>query len=125
MRNRLHLWLQSKNMKIYHNPRCRKSRETLELLKSKGHDPEIVLYLDQIPTKKELKNLIEMLGITAQDLLRKSEAIYKEEFKGRELTESKWIDAMIRYPKLIERPIVVHKKKAALGRPPEKVLDIL
>lgn len=111
-------------MKIYHNPRCRKSRETLSLIEANGIEPEIVLYLDNPPTKKELKELLSFLNMPADKLLRKGEAIYKEHFKGKDLTESQWIDAMVEYPKLIERPIVIKGKKAVLGRPPENVLEL-
>ncbi len=112
-------------MEIYHNPRCRKSRETLQLLEDKGCQPTIVLYLDQPPTKTKLKSILKMLGIKAQDLVRKTESIYKEQFKGKTLTETEWINALIDHPKLIERPIVINGDKAALGRPPEQVLEIL
>lgn len=112
-------------MKIYHNPRCQKSRETLALLENAGESPEIILYLDQVPTKKELKQILGMLKMPASELIRKSEAIYKSEFKGKTLTENQWIDAMITYPKLIERPIVVKGKKAVIGRPPTNVKDLL
>lgn len=112
-------------MEIYHNPRCSKSRQTLMLLKDKGHDPEVIEYLKTPPSPTELKEILEKLNIAPQDLLRKNEADYKTHFKGKELSDNEWIDAMIAYPKLIERPIVIHKNKAALGRPPERVLDIL
>ncbi len=112
-------------MQIYHNPRCRKSRETLELLLTNGHDPDVVLYLDTPLSKGLLKKILKQLGMPAKDLIRKNEAVYKENFKGKELSESQWIDAMIKFPKLMERPIVVNKDKAALGRPPENVLAIL
>ncbi len=112
-------------MKIYHNPRCQKSRQTLALLEENGHQPEVVLYLQTVPTKKELKAILKKLGIPAAKLIRKGEAIYKEKFKGRELSEAEWIDAMVEYPKLIERPILVNGDHAAIGRPPETVLDIL
>lgn len=111
-------------MKIYHNPRCRKSRETLELLNKKGVNPEIVLYLQDSPTKKELKELVKKLGINASELIRKTESIYKEHYKGQELSEDKWLEAMVKYPKLIERPIVVSGKQAIIGRPPENVLAL-
>ena len=111
-------------MKIYHNPRCRKSRETLSLLEEKGIEPEIVLYLDKPPTQKELKNLLGFLKMKPTQLLRKGEKIYKEEYKGKELSDAEWIKAMAKHPKLIERPIVVKGKKAILGRPPENVLDL-
>ena len=112
-------------MKIYHNPRCSKSRQTLNLLKEKGIEPEIVLYLNTPPTKEELQTLIKQLNIQPSQLLRKGEKIYKEQFKGKEITEAAWVDIMIAHPKLIERPIVVKDGKAVLGRPPENVLDLL
>lgn len=112
-------------MKIYHNPRCTKSRETLALLKSKGKDPEIVLYLDTPPTATELKAILKKLKIKPEQLLRKGESIFKEQFKGKNLTDEQWIEAMVNNPKLIERPIVINGNKAVIGRPPEQVLDIL
>ncbi len=112
-------------MKIFHNPRCRKSRETLQLINSKGLEPEIVLYLENPPTQKELKSILQKLGIKAEQLLRKGEAIYKEQFKGKSLTEAQWVKAMVENPKLIERPIVIKGDKAIIGRPPEQVLDLL
>ncbi len=110
---------------IYHNPRCSKSRETLQLLESKGEKLEIVLYLENTPSKKELSDIIKRLGITPLALVRKNESIWKERYKGKELTDNQIIAAMVENPKLIERPIVLKDGKAALGRPPESVLDIL
>lgn len=112
-------------MKIYHNPRCSKSRQTLELIRKAGIEPEIIEYLSDIPSEKELTALVKMLGISPQELIRKVEDDYKERFKGEELTDAEWISAMVAYPKLIERPIVVKNGKAVLGRPPEKVLELL
>lgn len=112
-------------MKIYHNPRCRKSRETLALIEEKGVTPEIVLYLEKAPTQKELKELLKLLKIKPEALLRKGEKIFKEKYKGKELSDAEWIKVMTKNPKLIERPIVVKGKKAILGRPPENVLDLL
>lgn len=112
-------------MKIYHNPRCMKSRQTLELLKSKGQDPEVVLYLETPPTQKELKAILKKLNIKPEQLLRKGEAIYKENYKGKTLTDTQWIKAMVENPKLIERPIVIEGDKAVIGRPPELVLDLI
>ena len=112
-------------MKIYHNPRCTKSRQTLALLQEKGHSPEIVLYLETPPSKKDLKALLKKLDLKASQLVRKGEAIYKEAYKGKELSEAEWLDALIEHPKLIERPIVLNGNKATIGRPPELVLDIL
>ena len=112
-------------MKIYHNPRCRKSRETLALLEEKGQSPEIVEYLKEVPTKEELKEILSLLGIPAEKLLRKGEAIFKESYKGKSFSDDEWVDAMIANPRLIERPIVINNGKAAIGRPPENILDIL
>lgn len=112
-------------MKIYHNPRCSKSRQTLQILQDKNVEVEIVEYLKDLPTKDELSNIIKTLGISPLQLIRKGEADYKENFKGKDLSDSEWIDAMIQYPKLIERPIVVKDNKAVLGRPPENVLDLI
>ena len=113
------------NAIIYHNPRCSKSRQTLALLEEKGESFEIKEYLKEIPSKKELTNILKMLSIPAEKLLRKGEAIYKEEYKGKILSDEQWIEAMIKHPKLIERPIVIKDGKASLGRPPEQVLEIL
>ena len=110
---------------IYHNPRCSKSRQTLELLKTQGIEPQIELYLESPPSTEKLSNLLGKLGIKANQLIRKSEAYYKENLKGMELTEEQLIEAMIENPKLIERPIVVAGDRAALGRPPEAVLEII
>lgn len=112
-------------MKIYHNPRCSKSRETLNLLIDNDVDPEIFEYLKTPPTVKELSDVIKMLGIKPIELVRKGEAIYKEKYKGKELSDKAWIKAMVENPKLIERPIVIDGNKARLGRPPEKVLELL
>ena len=112
-------------MKIYHNPRCSKSRNTLNIITEKGSDVTVVEYLKTPPTKEELKDLLKKLNIPAKDLIRKGEQIFKDNFKGKELSEDEWIDAMVEYPKLIERPIVVNGDKAVIGRPPEKVLEIL
>lgn len=110
---------------IYHNPRCSKSRETLKLLKENGVEPEIREYLKDNPTKKELEELLMMLHIPAEELVRKGEDVYKKKLKGLKLNEDEWIKMMVEYPSLIERPVVIKGKKAIIGRPPEKVLDIL
>lgn len=112
-------------MKIYHNPRCTKSRQTLALIEEKGVHPEIIEYLNDVLTKAELEEIIKLLGIKPEELLRKGEDIYKDEFKGKTLTDEQWIEAMVKYPKLIERPIVIDGKKAVIGRPPENVLKLL
>jgi arsenate reductase len=111
-------------MKIYHNPRCTKSRETLALIKEEGIEPEIVEYLKTVPDNKELKNLLAKLNLKATDILRKGEKIYKENFKDKDFAEEEWIQIMTENPKLIERPIVVRGNKAVIGRPPENVKEL-
>ena len=112
-------------IKIYHNPRCSKSREGLQLLQESGKDFQIVKYLD-IPVKKEeIKKVLELLEISAEELVRKNEKVWKENYKGKELSEDEIISAMQEHPKLIERPIVVKDKKAVIGRPPEKIKDLI
>lgn len=112
-------------LKIYHNPRCRKSREGLTILQDSGKEFEQVLYLKNILSKEELLELLDKLGYAPIDLVRTNEAIWKENYKGKALTDSMIIDALLQHPKLIERPIVVSKDKAVVGRPPEKIKDIL
>ena len=112
-------------IKIYHNNRCSKSRQGLQLLEESGKKFEVVKYLENIPTKEELTSIIEKLQIKPIDLVRKNEAIWKENFKGKELSDSEVISAMIQYPKLIERPIVINGNKAAIGRPLENITNIL
>lgn len=112
-------------MKIYHNPRCRKSRETLNIIQDSGTEVEIIKYLEDVPSEKELTDLLKKLNIPAEKLLRKTEKIFKDEFKGKELSEEEWIKIMILNPKLIERPIVVKDDKAILGRPPKNVNILL
>jgi arsenate reductase len=112
-------------IKIYHNNRCSKSRCGLEILENSGKDFEIVKYLENVPTKAELKALIALLGIKPMDLVRKNEAIWKSDFKNKTLTDEAIINAMIEHPKLIERPIVLNGNKAVIGRPPERILEII
>ena len=111
---------------LYHNPRCSKSRETLALLESKGVAPSIVRYLEQPPTAAELTEVLKKLGIKARDLLRKGEDEYKSlNLANPALTDEALIAAMVKHPKLIERPIAIKGKKAKIGRPPEAVLELL
>ncbi|SFF93218.1 arsenate reductase (glutaredoxin) [Pontibacter chinhatensis] len=112
-------------LKIYHNTRCSKSRQTLELINQAGQEVEVVEYLKTPPTASELRDILQKLNMKPEQLLRKGEAIYKEKYKGRELTDEEWIQAMVENPVLIERPIVVKDNKAVLGRPPEKVQELL
>ncbi|MAS52202.1 MAG: arsenate reductase (glutaredoxin) [Flavobacteriales bacterium] len=112
-------------MKIYHNPRCRKSRETLQIIEASGNKVEIINYLENTPSEDELQNIVNKLNIPAENLLRKGESIFKENFKGKKLSENEWIQVMVKNPKLIERPIVVRGNKAILGRPPQNVKELL
>ncbi|CAL2101159.1 Arsenate reductase [Tenacibaculum sp. 190130A14a] len=112
-------------IKIYHNNRCSKSRNGVQLLEESGKEFEIVKYLENIPSKEELSEIIKMLGITPLDLIRKNEKIWKENFKGKDLSDSDIITAMIENPKLIERPIIINGNKAVIGRPTEKILEII
>ena len=111
-------------IKIYHNNRCSKSRSGLEVLENSGKPFEIVKYLEDVPTEKELKEIIKLLGIKPIDLVRKNEAIWKADFKDKNLSDSEIISAMVKNPKLIERPIVINGNKAVIGRPTEAILDI-
>lgn len=108
-------------IKIYHNPRCRKSREGLEFLENSGETFEVVRYLEDVPTKEELESIVACLGIPTEALIRKNEPIWKEKYKGRLLSDEELINAMIEYPKLIERPIIIKEKKAVIGRPAENI----
>jgi arsenate reductase len=113
-------------IQIYHNPRCSKSRETLALLQEQGIEPEVVEYLKDIPSAADIKTLLSKLGITARALLRSKEAEYKEAgLDDQSLSDDAIIAAMVRFPKLIERPIVVNGNQARIGRPPQQVLEIL
>lgn len=108
-------------IKILHNPRCSKSRQTLGILQNNGIDFKIIEYLKDTPSKEELISILKMLNKTPFEIIRKGEAIFKENFKGKEFTDDEWIDILIENPKLIERPIVFDNKNAVIGRPPESV----
>lgn len=111
---------------LYHNPRCSKSREALQLLREQGVEPEINLYLETPLTAKDLGNLLKKLGMPARDLLRKSEDAYKTlNLANPQLSENELIDAMVQHPKLIERPIGIKGDKALIGRPPQNLLQLL
>ncbi|KPK54444.1 MAG: arsenate reductase [Thiotrichales bacterium SG8_50] len=114
------------NITIYHNPRCSKSRQTLELLRQEGAEPEVIEYLQNPPSVAELKTLLNKLKLKPRQLLRTKEAEYKQAgLDDTTLSDEEILRAMVAHPKLIERPIVVKGNKAALGRPPERVLEIL
>lgn len=111
---------------IYHNPRCSKSRQALELIRNQGEEPAIIEYLKTPPTREQLKETLRLLGISPRDLLRRGEEEYAAlNLDNPQLSDEAIIDAMLAHPKLIERPIIIHDGKAIIGRPPEKVLEIL
>nr|WP_298993472.1 arsenate reductase (glutaredoxin) [uncultured Polaribacter sp.] len=112
-------------IKIYHNPRCRKSREGLQILENSGKEFEIIKYLEDIPSEEELAKIIKKLNINPIQLVRKNEKVWKENYKGKDLSDHEIVKAMIENPKLIERPIVINNNKAVIGRPPETILDYI
>ncbi|KAA9345538.1 arsenate reductase (glutaredoxin) [Adhaeribacter soli] len=112
-------------LKIYHNTRCSKSRCTLDLLKEKGKDFEVVEYLKTPPTVAELQEITAKLNLKPEQLVRKGEKLYQEKFAGKTYTDEEWLRILAENPVLIERPIVVKGDKAVIGRPPENVLTIL
>ena len=114
-----------KNVTIWHNPRCSKSRNAVALLEEKGVDTEIVKYLETPPSKEELIEMLKMLGLSARELMRTKEAIYKELNLKEETDGDKLIEAMVENPKLIERPIVIKDGKAAIGRPIENIVALI
>ncbi len=112
-------------IKIYHNNMCSKSRATLNLLQEGQEEIKIQEYLKQVPSKAELKEILSMLKMKPLDLIRKNEGIFKENYKEKNLSDEEWIDIMLANPVLIERPIVVKDGKAAIGRPIEKIIELL
>ncbi|RAJ16252.1 arsenate reductase (glutaredoxin) [Olleya aquimaris] len=112
-------------IKIYHNPRCRKSREGLQILEEANQEFEIIKYLEDTLSIQELEQLISILKIKPIDLVRQNESIWKELYKNKSLTDSQILEALATYPKLIERPIVTNKTKAIIGRPPEIIKTII
>lgn len=112
-------------IKIYHNPRCGKSREGLSILENSGKEYEIVKYLETIPDENELASIINVLGLKPIDLVRQKEKIWIDNFKNKELSDQEIIDIMVSNPILIERPIVINGKKGAIGRPPENISSII
>ena len=110
---------------IWHNPRCSKSRQTLQLLKENGHNPEVVEYVNSAPDRTQILQALVKLGLSAHDLIRTGEAIYKELGLTKETPDKVLVQAMHDHPILIERPVVFANGKASIGRPPEHVLEIL
>ncbi|MGY5355958.1 arsenate reductase (glutaredoxin) [Wenyingzhuangia sp. IMCC45467] len=112
-------------IKIYHNPRCTKSRQGVAFLEEKKVDFDVIKYLDETFTFETLSEVIAELGISPIALVRKNEAVWKTDFKGKELSNQEIIQAMVDFPKLIERPIVSNKGKAVVARPTEKIEEVL
>lgn len=110
---------------IYHNPRCSKSRQTLQLLRDNGVEPTIIEYLKETPSAAELKKILAKLHLNPQDIIRKGEQIYKDRFKNLDFTDDEWVDILVENPKLIERPIVLKGNKGVIGRPPENIETLL
>lgn len=112
-------------MKYYHNKRCAKSREGLALLQEQGHEPEIVLYMEEALSVETLRGLLRKLNMKAEALVRTQEAVWKEEYRDKELSEEEILYAMLEEPRLMQRPILETEERAAVGRPPEALLSIL
>jgi arsenate reductase len=112
-------------LRIYHNPRCSKSRGACQILAERGIQAEIVEYLKIPPSREELADLVKKLGLPAETLVRKGEAVFKEHYAGRTLSEEEWLDALATHPILIERPIAIKGERAVIARPPEKLLELL
>jgi len=113
------------NMKIYHNPRCSKSRQTLNLIQEREENIEIIEYLKDNLSVIELEEIIEKLEISPIELVRKKEQIWIDNYKGKDLTDKEIVERMVKHPKIMERPIVINGNKAIIGRPPENVLEII
>lgn len=109
---------------IYHNPRCSKSRKTLALLQENGIEPTVVEYLKNTPDVATLRALIQKLRMKPEQIVRKGEDTFKKHYAGKTLNDDQWLEALVKYPILMERPIVVKGDRAVLGRPPENVLDL-
>ena len=111
-------------IKVFHNPRCSKSRSALSLLEEKELPYDVVEYLKSSPNKEDIIEILKKLKMQAKDLIRKGEPDFKDNFKGKEMNEGEWIEAMVKYPKLIERPIVILGNKAIVARPTEKINEL-
>lgn len=112
-------------MRIYHNPRCSKSRAACALIAEKGLDAEVVEYLKTPPSREELRALLAKLGMKPEEIVRKGEDVFKERYAGRSLDDEEWLEALVAHPILIERPIIVVGDKAVLARPTEKLAELL
>jgi len=114
-----------KKVTLYYNPRCSKCREALCVLEEKGIEPEIIEYLKTPPTEKQLNDILKKLGLKAEELLRKKEPLFIEKYKNKKLSNAEWIKVMCKNPVLIERPIAIEGNKAVIGRPAERIIEIL
>ena len=112
-------------LKIWHNPRCQKSREALKILQQEGLDPEVILYLEHPPSADELHHVVQLLGTSVHAIIRKEEALFKSDYKDKNLDDKAWYEVLHQNPKLIQRPIVIKDQKAAIGRPPENISSLL
>lgn len=117
--------MKNEKITIYHNPRCRKSREALAILEDKSLTIDVVKYLEDTPSEEELNKILAKLHLKPHEILRTGEFIYKEKFKGLNLNDHEWVKIMVENPQLIERPIVIKGNKAVIGRPPSNVLELL
>ena len=125
LKNLIKFKIEATMITIYHNNRCGKSRSALCLLEASRQPFKMVDYLNDVPTKEELKSILKKLKLKPLDLIRTKEPVYLEIYKGKILSDAEWIEAMTTYPILIERPIVINGNKAVVARPPEKVLEVL
>ena len=110
---------------IYHNARCSKSRSVCELVAAQGVKAEVIEYLQTPPNREELRGLLKKLGMKPEELVRRGEDVFKQQYAGRMLSGDEWLDALVAHPILIERPIVVRGARAVIARPPEKVMELL
>jgi arsenate reductase len=117
--------MSKETIRIYYNPRCSKCRETVALVSDSAYAIDLIEYLVTPPGKEELRSLLQKLGMKPHELVRQGEEAFKQHYAGRTLSDEEWLDALVAYPILIERPIVVRGSKAVIARPPEKVLDLL
>jgi len=115
----------SEKIEVYHNPRCRKSREALAYLRDRNIELEVIEYLKEIPTAEDLKKVLAKLDMPVEKLIRKEERVFKEKFKDKNFTTEEWIEIMRENPKLIQRPIIMNRKKAVIGRPAENIDQII
>jgi len=113
------------NIVIYHNARCSKSRAACDLVAAQGVKAEVIEYLQTPPNREELRKLLKKLGMKPGELVRRSEEIFKQQYAGKTLSDDEWLAALVAHPILIERPIVVRGARAVIGRPPEKILELL